>query len=234
MYSDPSFPRAVYDDDGGYTIRKAAIYRVDDPRIRELAEIGYARRDLERAHQLIEACTEDDLDAVHGLLEEALCTAAIVTYCKPFGRNNARTEFKPDQFLKGALTEESLKLHEYVKRCRDWMIAHDDGLGETKALGIFLPGSPPRSTFEIGLHSSGRRVVALGQDIARRLEPHFAQVRDLFQAHEDSRREEIATDLLRSRFAGMRIHGFASEDRLDVGIETVVALAAAPSTKPAG
>jgi hypothetical protein len=233
VYDDQNFPRAVYDDNGSYTIRKGAIYRVDDPRIRELAEIGYARRDLERAHQLIEACTEDDLDAVHGLLEEALCTAAIITYSKPFGRNNARTEFKPDQLLKHTLTGESLDLHEYVKRCRNWMIAHDDGLGETKLLGIFLPPSPPRSRLEIGLHFAGRRVVALGQDIARRLEPHFAQVRDLFQKHEDSRREEIAAELLRSRFAGMRVQGFATEDRLDVDIETVVALTAAPSSKPA-
>ncbi|WP_279412161.1 hypothetical protein [Luteimonas sp. 8-5] len=219
----------MYDDDGNYTIRTGAIYRVDDLRIRELAEIGYARRDLEKAHQLIEACAQDDLDAVHPLLEESLCTAAVIMYAKPFGRNNARTIFKPDQLLKKLLKDEVLDVHEYVKRCRDWMIAHDDGLGETKSIGIYLPPSPPRSTLDMGLHFAGRRVVALGQDVARRLDPHFAQVRDLVRAHEDSRRQEIAAELLRSRFASMQVQGLATEERLEVDIETVIALRAAPS-----
>lgn len=231
---EQGFPRAVYDDDGNYTIRTGAIYRVDDLRIRELAEIGYARRDLESAHELIEAYAQADHDTVHPLLGKGLCAAAVVMYVKPFGRNNARTVFKPNQLLEKHLGSDALDLHEYLKRCRDWMIAHDDGLGESKSIGIYLPPSPPRSRLELGLHFPSRRVVALGRDIATRLEPHFAQVRDLVLEHENARREEIATELLRSRFAGVQVRGVVVDEPLEVDIETVISLKAAPgrSTPP--
>lgn len=226
---DETFPRDVYSREGDYTIREGAVYRVDDLRVRELAEIAFARRDLETAHNLIEACAKDDVEKVHPLLEQSLCISAVIMYAKPFGRNNARTVFKPRQLLKKVCSSESLDLHEYVKRCRDWMIAHDDGLGEDKSIGIYLPPTSPRSTFDIGLHFAGRRVVALGRDIASCLEPHFAQVRDLMKVHEDARRQQIAAEFLSSRFKGVKVHGFATEDRLDVGIDAVLALMASPA-----
>lgn len=222
--SGERFPRAVFDEHGAYTIRRGASYRVDDFRIRELAEIGYARRDLEQAHTLLENCIREDLDKLHPLLEECLWTATIVMYSKPFGRNNARTVFKPEQLLRLHLGSEGLKLHEYIKRCRDWMIAHDDGLGESKETAIYLPPTPPRSTLEIGLHNPNPRVVALGTDIARQLEPHFAHVRELFVAHEYKRRHEIASELLSSRFAGMQLLGEAIDDPLAVDPESVLLL----------
>ncbi len=227
-HESEQFPRDVFDEDGAYTIRKGARYCVQDDRIQELAEIGYARRDLDKAHDFVEACIADDLEDVHPLLEESLWNAAIVMYWKPFGRNNARAIFKASQFVQDRLGPDGLELHEYLNRCRNWMIAHDDGLGESKAIEIYLPPSPPRSTEEIGLYSPGRRVVAMGTDIARQLEPHFAQVRDILRAHEQSRGQQISSELLASRFAGLRLQGLASDQQLAVSVESVLALCPSP------
>jgi hypothetical protein len=218
------FPRAVFDEHGDYTVLRGASYLVDDPALRELAAITYARRDLQQAHEFLQACTHEGLDDVHPLLEQSLWSAAIVTYGKPFGRNDARSEFKPEPLIQAKLSEDGLRVHEYLKRCRDWMIAHDDGLGESKAISIYLPATAPRSILEIGLHLSNSRIVALGTDIARQLEPHFAQVRDLLLVHEESFRRKTASQLLESRFEGINLLGEAVDEPLAVDLESVLAL----------
>ncbi|WP_156970061.1 hypothetical protein [Arenimonas malthae] len=222
------FPRPIYDEGGNYTIRKGAKYRVDDRRIRELAEIDYARRDIEAAHEMVAACAEDEIELLH---ERALWVAAVVMYGKPFKANYARTEFNARAFITQKLAGRALELHEVLMRYRDWMFAHDDGLGESKALEIYLPHVPPRSSLEVGLWRAGGRVISLGQDIARELEPHFAMVRGLFFEHEKKRRNEIAEELIRTRFAGMNVLGVSVQESLDVNIETVLAMASAPRSE---
>ena len=225
------FPRPVYDESGAYTIRTGAAYRVDDPRIRELAEIGYARWDVKAAHEMVQACAEDKIESLYA---RGLWVAAVVTYGKPFGRNKARTVFNATDFLAQRLEGRALELHEVLKRYRDWMFAHDDGLGECKALDIYLPCVPPQSAFDIGLYRAGSRVISLGQNIAREFEPHFASVYQLLKDHEDRRRKEIAAELLRTKFAGMEVLGVAAKEPLDVEIESVLSMMAAPGAKGAG
>lgn len=219
------FPRPIFNENGEYTIRKAAPYRVNDSRIRELAEIGFAPRDVGSALEMMRACSKDDIESLHA---QGLWIASVVTYGKPFGRNKARTKFKAQDFLETRLQGRALELHAVLKRYRDWMFAHDDGLGECKGLDIYLPHVPPHSELDIGLYRLGRRVVSLGQNIARELEPHFKLVCNLLLAHEDTRRREIAAELLRTRFSGVQVLGISTKDPLDVEIESVLTMITAP------
>lgn len=217
------FPRAVFDANNVYTVRIGASYIVDDPRIRELAEIGYARRDLERAHEFVAACASYD-ENQHILLEQSLWSAAIVSYARPFGKNNARKFFEAEAFVRARLDPVGLRRHNYIRRCRDKWIAHDDGLGESKTVAVYLPPSPPRSRHEIGLHFPGSRVVSLGADIALALAPHIARIRDLIVDHENEFRDRVGADLVANRFAGMQIEGLAVEDELVEDFQSILRL----------
>jgi hypothetical protein len=224
--SGPSdaFPRYVCDASGGYAVLTGASYLVDDPRIRELAEIGYARRDVAKAYDFLTQCLLDDDDGHSGECEEALWVAAVVFYAKPFGRNDARGAFDANAFLKPRFSDEGQRLHEYLRRLRHRWAAHDDGLGEDKTVAIYLPPSRPRSLLEIGLHGPVRRVISLGTDIARLLEPHVGWVRDVLAAHENQRREQIGRELITTQFAGVRLTGIATSTPLAVDIDSVLAL----------
>ncbi|KFN45383.1 hypothetical protein N790_10000 [Arenimonas malthae CC-JY-1] len=56
-------------------------------------------------------------------------------------------------------------------------------------------------------------------------------VRGLFFEHEKKRRNEIAEELIRTRFAGMNVLGVSVQESLDVNIETVLAMASAPRSE---
>lgn len=224
--SEPNdnYPRPVFDASGAYTVRTGASYRVEDSRVRELAEIGYAQRDVAKAYDFLTRCLEDDESERPDKCEESLWFAAVVFYAKPFGRDDARGAFDANAFLNARMSDEGRRLHEYLRRLRHRWAAHDDGLGEDKTVAIYLPPSPPRSTLEIGMHGPARRVISLGTDIARQLEPHVAWVRDVLLAHENQRREAIACELISTRFDGLRLTGIATSTPLAVDIDSVLAL----------
>lgn len=219
-----TFPRAVFDAQGTYTVQTGASYCVEDSRVRELAEIGYARRDVAKAYDFLTRCAEESASERPGECEESLWVAAVVFYAKPFGRNDARGAFDANAFLNAHLSDEGRRLHQYLRRLRHRWAAHDDGLGEDKTVAIYLPPSPPRSILEIGLHAPARRVISLGTDIARQLEPHVAWVRDVLLAHEDQRRNAIARELIATRFDGLRLTGVAMPAPLAVDMDSVLAL----------
>ena len=219
-----TYPRPVFNANGAYTVRTGASYCVEDSRVRELAEIGYARRDVAKAYDFLTRCLDADDSGRPGECEESLWVAAVVFYAKPFGRNDARGAFDANAFLNTRLSDEGRRLHEYLRRLRHRWAAHDDGLGEDKTVAVYLPPSPPRSIFEIGMHGPVRRVISLGTDIARQLEPHVAWVRDVLLAHENQRREEIARELVPTPFDGMRLTGVATTAPLAVDIDSVLAL----------
>lgn len=222
--SNDTYPRAVFDVQGAYTVRTGASYCVEDSRARELAEIGYARRDVAKAYDFLTRCLDDNDGERPGECEESLWVAAVVFYAKPFGRNDARGAFDANAFLNARLSDEGRRLHEYLRRLRHRWAAHDDGLGEDKTVAIYLPPSPPRSSLEIGMHGPARRVISLGTDIARQLEPHVAWVRNVLLAHEDQRRETIARELIATRFDGLCLTGVATPAPLAVDIDSVLAL----------
>src|SRR3546814_16820981 len=58
-------------------------------------------------------------------------------------------------------------------KLRDRMIAHDDSIGATKKLSIYLTPHEPRHPHEFGIGGGKRQVVSLGSDIAKELMPHF-------------------------------------------------------------
>src|SRR3546814_19009454 len=58
-------------------------------------------------------------------------------------------------------------------KLRDRMIAHDDSIGATKKLSIYLTPHEPRHPHEFGIGGGNRQVVSLGSDIAKELMPHF-------------------------------------------------------------
>jgi hypothetical protein len=224
--NDPSdeFPRTVYDASGAYTVRTGGSFLVGDLRARELAEIGYARRDVAKAYDFLARCLDDDDSERPGECEESLWVATVVFYAKPFGRNDARGAFDANAFLNARLNDEGRRFHEYLRRLRHRWAAHDDGVGEDKTIAIYLPPSPPRSFLEIGMQGPARRVISLGTDIARQLEPHVAWVRDILAAHENQRRDAIARELMATRFHGLRLTGLASSAPLAVDIDSVLGL----------
>lgn len=221
----------MFDEDGCYTILRAGSYVVADLRVKVLAEITYMRRDLDRAYEFIAACAAENFDDLHPLLEESLWNSSIVMYGKVFTASGARENFDPTTFVKAHLGPEALRVHEYVMRIRNWMIAHDDGLGETKELCIYLPLAAPQTRWEVGLQAGGQRVVALGSDIAKQLEPHFQEVRDLFFEHENAERERLGAELVRSQFSGLDLIGPALNPPLEVDIASVLAMPARPRPK---
>ncbi len=222
--SNDHFPRPVFDAYGTYTVRTADNYFVDDSRVRELADIGCARRDVAKAYDFLALCLDEDDNGRSGECEESLWVAAVVFYAKPFGRNYARGAFDANAFLNSRLSDNGRRLHEYLLRLRHRWAAHDDGLGEDKTVAIYLPPSPPRSFLEIGLHGPARRVISLGAEIARQLEPHVAWVRDILEEHETQRRDAIARELIATRFRNLQLMGTASSAPLAVDIDSVLSL----------
>lgn len=222
--SNDHFPRAVFDADGTYTVRTAGSYLVDDSRVRELADIGFARRDLAKAYEFLARCADDDDNERSGEFEESLWVAAVVFYAKPFGRNYARGAFDATAFLNSRLSDNGRRLHEYLLRLRHRWAAHDDGLGEDKTIAIYLPPSPPRSFIEIGLQGPARRVISLGAGIARQIEPHVAWVRDILAEHETQRRDAVARELVATRFRNLQLMGTALSAPLAVDIDSVLSL----------
>ena len=97
------------------------------------------------------------------------------------------------------------------------MIAHDDGLGESKTLGLFLNSRPPQNVHEVGIGGSMKRVVSLGTDIAQDLTPHFESVANLLAEHgPPTERVRTIQLLLQSNFADVTLLGIHKEDALDV------------------
>lgn len=222
--SNDHFPRPVFDANGTCTVRTADSYLVDDSRLRELADIGYARRDLAKAYDFLARCLDEEGGGGSGEFEESLWVATVVFYAKPFGRNYARGAFDANAFLNARLSDDGRRLHEYLRRLRHRWAAHDDGLGEDKTVAIYFPPSPPQSFLEIGLHTPARRVISLGTEIARQVEPHVAWVRDILAAHETQRRDAIARELIATRFHNLQLMGIASSASLAVDIDSVLGL----------
>ncbi|MCZ8166595.1 hypothetical protein [Silanimonas sp.] len=222
--SNGHFPRPVFDANGTYTVRTADSYLVDDSRVRELADIVYARRDLAKAYDFLARCLDEDGSGRSDEFEEALWVATVVFYAKPFGRNHARGAFDANAFLNERLSDDGRRLHEYLRRLRHRWAAHDDGLGEDKTVAIYLPPSPPQSFLELGLHAQARRVISPGTEIARQVEPHVAWVRDILAAHETQRRDAIARELIATRFHNLQLMGIASSAPLAVDLDSVLRL----------
>lgn len=92
------YPRTVYNEAGSYTIERAGSYDVASPSIERFAAITYMRRDLERAHEMIAACCNDELDDQDSLIAQSLWIGAIVMYGKVFKRSDARPGFNATPF----------------------------------------------------------------------------------------------------------------------------------------
>lgn len=206
------FPRSVFDSSGQYTISEGAAYEVNDPRINRYAAIVYARRDLQHAMEFIEVCCDNEIDEIHPALEQAAWTAALVNYAKPFSKSNARSPKKLTE-LSELFDDGTRASHLELLDLRDKMFAHDDGLGESKLVSLYLPSRPPRSHMEVGIGVGTWRVLGLGQDRAKLFLPHFAHVLCLCTALERQVEAEVKSSLVSSAFSGISLLGLAREDQ---------------------
>ena len=145
------FPRLVFDESGAYTINEAGLYEVTSPSVQKYHEVVFAIRDLRTAHEMAEQCCREDLGEMHPLLERSLWVGAVISYSKPFTRNNARPMFDSKEFVRSHATNYMRDRHHYLITLRDKMIAHDDALGECKQVAIGLPYRQPTSHVEIGI-----------------------------------------------------------------------------------
>lgn len=205
------FPRSVYTKDGRYTVHLGQQFEVQDIRVKRFASIVAAVRDLALAHEYIVGCCDDELDDLHPLLSQAMCTAAVINYAKPFTSNHAR---EPGRWLEldSLLKKESGGRHERLMTLRHGMFAHDQGISESKALSIYLPGTPPKSPLEIGVRGAPPRYVDLGSNWAKRFEPHFARALGLARELEGKAQGELCTELFETGFEGLVLLGPARTD----------------------
>lgn len=170
----------MFDKSGAYTVTEAGVYEVASASVARYNAIVSACRDLESAHAMVEQCRREDLEGLHPLLEQSFWIAAIIQYGKPFTTNNARKHFNAGDFVRSRAGSEMRDCHHYLITLRDKMVAHDDGLGECTQLAVFLPDRAPAHEGEIGIEPPKPRIVSLGTDIAREVEPHFRAMHQLF------------------------------------------------------
>lgn len=221
MPNATSFPRPVFDKDGVYAINEAGAYEVESPLVARYHEVVFAGRDLATAHEMVEQCCREDLDDIHPLLEQSLWIGAVILYGKPFKKNNARGLFDAPAILRSRAGPEMRDLHHYLINLRDKMVAHDDGLGECKKVVVGFPARSPVHISDIGIEPVNPRVVSLGWDIAREVEPHFQAVCRLFVEYREEVRNEVLKELLRSDFQSVTLLGRAQPADLKVDIDSV-------------
>ncbi|WP_457097895.1 hypothetical protein [Lysobacter sp. P5_B9] len=215
------FPRPVFDESGTYTISEAGAYEVSAPSIQRYHEVVFAIRDLRSAHEMVQQCCRDDLGGLHPMLEQGLWVGAVILYSKPFKRNGARILFDAGSFVRSHAADDMRDRHHYLITLRDKMIAHDDGLGECKQVSIGLPYRQPANHFEIGIDPPNPRVVSLGSDIAREVEPHIDTMLKMFEDYRCQLREKTVRDLFQSNLQEVTVLGRATRTRLEVNLDSV-------------
>lgn len=217
------FPCPVYDEAGAYNW--SGNFRVSSNVIKTVAILIWTQRDLSTALEMIRECCKDEWIEHDSPVSQALWWSAVVSYAKPFRRSNERGCHSHKliyEHLKTQVNEDALNLHEYLMHLRDKMMAHDDGLGERKDLVLSLPSVPPTQRFFIGIGTSNRRTVALGTDIAKQLEPHFAEVHRVFTDHCNRQRDAACQHLLDTDFADVTLLGPHVEEDPVVDIQRVL------------
>src|SRR3546814_5413124 len=91
-------------------------------------------------------------------------------------------------------------------KLRDRMIAHDDSIGATKKLSIYLTPHEPRHPHEFGIGGGNRQVVSLGSDIAKELMPHFEWMVTHFTKLEATIRADAQRTMLDTKFSRSEEH----------------------------
>ncbi|MDH5835088.1 hypothetical protein [Luteimonas kalidii] len=219
-----AFPRTVFDDSGSYI--GGGTFRVESPSIEMLAILAWTHRDLSTALDLIRECCKDEWEEHEGPVSQALWWSAVVIYSKPFKFSEARRHLPrrwARDYLEQHVSTEALDVHEYVMHLRDKMMAHDDGLGEHKHSVLVLPATPPTNHVHIGVGTGNTRVVSLGTNIARQLEPHFASVNSLFEKLWQQQFEAVRQHLMTTRFSEVEVLGPHIEEELEIDLENVLA-----------
>jgi hypothetical protein len=218
-----SFPRKVFDETGAFTVGEPSRFLVSSPLIQHFAEITYARRDLQTALEMVRICAEELELEDDSPIEQSLWISSIIMYCKPFKRSNARKHFDAKGFIEGALDADGLNRHEYLLNLRDKMLAHDDSLGESKLLTLFLLRQAPKHVHEVGIGGGMKRVVSMGTDIARDLTPHFECVSNLLADYEAQERDRTVQQLIQHGFNDVTLLGHYKDEELDVSQQGVLA-----------
>ncbi|MBB1061869.1 hypothetical protein [Marilutibacter spongiae] len=218
----PRFPRAIFDDQGNYTVRTYGRFHVRSTLVARFAALTDIRRDLERAHEILDACRQMDDDAPD-FVEESLWNSAIITYGRAVGVGHARTPgFDARSYIAAELDDERLRVHKYVLTLRDKMVAHDDGVGRAKSLWMFLTPTPPKDPVMFGISGGNARVISLGTDIADFLAPHFKWMASHFSELAETARYEIQAELIRTHFVGVELLGPYEEEEIDITIDALV------------
>ena len=219
----PPFPCPVLDEAGTY--KWSGNFRVSSRAIETFAILTWTRRDLTTALAMIRECCKDEWDDQDSPVSQALWWSAVIIYGKPFKRSGARKLLGRSwavDHLKTQVSAEALDLHEYLMHLRDKMMAHDDGLGERKDLVLSLPPKRPAHFVHLGIGTANRRVVSLGTDIAKQLEPHFADVERIFVRLWQQQFDAIRQLLLDTNFADVTLLGPHVEEEPLVDIQRVL------------
>lgn len=232
--SEAAFPRTVFDDSGSYI--GGGTFRVESPSIEMLAVLTWTHRDLSTALDLIRECCKDEWEEREGPVSQALWWGAVVIYAKPFKFSEARRRLPrrwARDYLEKHMGTEALEAHEYLMHLRDKMMAHDDGLGEHKHSVLVLPPTPPTNYVFVGVRTGNTRVVSLGTNIARQLEPHFASVERLFEKLWQQQFDAVRQHLMMTRFSEVKVLGPHVDEELEIDIDNVLAAyGSAGSRKP--
>lgn len=216
------FPRAIYDESGRYTVSTYAHYEACSPLIERYAAVVYIRRDLDDALEMIRACATEKSCPQSTMARRCLWISAVVTYGKAVRYGGGRKAFAIREYIERHFDKERMRMHTYVLRLRDKMLAHDDSVGSTKKIGIYLTPHEPRHSYDFGIGGGNRQIVSLGTEIAQQLVPHFEWMAAHFAKLETMIRAEVQKTLLNTRFSDVVLLGPYMEEDLDVTIEGLI------------
>lgn len=216
------FPRTIYDESGRYTVSRYGQYEVKSPLIERYAAVVYIRRDLDSALEMVRACAAEQSCPGSPVARRCLWISAVVTYGKAAKRGGGRDAFDVKEYAEHHFDKERMRMHKYVLKLRDKMIAHDDSIGATKRLGIYLTPHMPGHPHEFGIGGGNRQIVSLGSDIAKQLVPHFEWMTTHFAKLETTIRMEAQKTMLDTKFSDVVLLGPYVEEDMDVTIEGLV------------
>src|SRR3546814_20107039 len=121
---------------------------------------------------MIRACAADEQCPGSPLAKRCLWISAVVTYAKALRGGKGRKAFDADGYVTRHLSKERLRLHKYLMKLRDRMIAHDDSLGAKKTISIYPPPHEPRQPPEFSLGGGQNQVVLTRSDLPQESKPN--------------------------------------------------------------
>lgn len=178
------------------------ISREQEGKVRQFHRLLISYLDFEQAawiaSYIIDHKLHEKVDRLRGkrryqtkLLWEALNSAMIVSYCRPFSGSNKRSNQRipdlPNRFLR-TLTKEEREIHDVAMQDRNALLAHSDS-DAWNLRPLFLKTAPDRRTL-VPLHSDTR--ASLIHSAVERLEANCRKLMELVMTERQRLEKELA------------------------------------------